>query len=75
MTRMSKKAKKEQAARLIQSYMAQGCEHGPVYYEEFGKMMGTMPFGEVQAIFDNRYPILADERIFEAYGDVYGNAD
>ena len=68
MPRMSKQAKKERADRLIQMYWARGLEHGPIDYAEFGKMMETLPFGEVQAIFDNRYPIWADERICEVYG-------
>ena len=68
MARETKRAKKERADRLIQAYMAEGIEHGPVYYEEYGKMMETIPFAEVQAMFNARYPILADELIFEVYG-------
>ena len=60
--------KKERADQLIQQYWLQGVEHGPIYYEGYGRMMQAMPFGDVQAMFDNRYPILADERISEIYG-------
>jgi hypothetical protein len=59
--------RKEKADQLIEQYWLQGVEHGPIYYEGYGRMMETIPFGEVQAMFDNRYPILADERIFQVY--------
>ena len=68
MTRESKQAKKERADRLIQWYWARGVEHGPAYYEEWGKLMGTTPYSEVQEMFAARYPIMADELVFEVYG-------
>ena len=68
MARETKRAKKERADRLIQAYMAEGIEHGPVYYEEWGKLMGTTPYSEVQEMFAARYPIMADELVFEVYG-------
>ena len=71
MPRISKQAKKERADRLIHQYWLNGVEHGPICYEEWGAMMQTMHFGDVQAMFDNRYPIWADERICEVYGSGY----
>ena len=68
MARESKQAKKERADRLIEWYWARGVEHGPVYYEEYGKLMGTMPFDEVKEMFNARYPILANELVFAVYG-------
>ena len=65
--------KKELADRLIHEYWLKGVEHGPIYYEEYGLMMKTIPLGDVQAMFDNRYPIWADERISAVYapgGDI-----
>ena len=68
MPRMTKQAKKERADELIHQYWLKGVEHGPIYYEGYGEMMRTISFGDVQAMFDNRYPIWADERICEVYG-------
>ena len=68
MPRETKQAKKERADRLINRYWAEGLEHGPIDYAEFGKLMETIPFDEVQAMFNARYPIWADELAFEVYG-------
>ena len=65
---MARQTKKEQADRLIQYYWARGVEHGPVCYEEYGKLMGTTPYSEVQEMFAARYPSMADELVFAVYG-------
>ena len=65
---MNKQEKFERAEDLIDRYMATDkIEFGPVWYDFYGKMMGSAGFTEAQVHFDNRYPIMADERISEVY--------